>query len=79
MGRATALRRSAFMTVRHVRARLPIGQGFCPVAARDVPRRGIDPGSNVTYRNIPVDGYLAVRTSHVRATGTAATSPIAEV
>lgn len=44
----------------------------------DVTLRGIDAGADVTYRNLPDASFIAVRASHVRATGTTATDLIAE-
>lgn len=44
----------------------------------DVTLRGIDAGADVTYRNLPDASYIAVRASHVRATGTTAANLIAE-
>lgn len=45
----------------------------------DVVLRGADSTTDVTYRNLPDASYLNVRASFVRATGTTATSLIAEV
>lgn len=44
----------------------------------DVTLRGIDAATDVTYRNLPDASYIAVRASHVRATGTTAANLIAE-
>lgn len=44
----------------------------------DVTLRGVDAASDVTYRNLPDASYIAVRASHVRATGTTASHLIAE-
>jgi len=44
----------------------------------DVTLRGLDAESDVTYRNLPDASYIAVRVSHVRATGTTASDLIAE-
>lgn len=44
----------------------------------DVTLRGIDGSQDVTYRNLPDASYIAVRASHVRATGTTAADMIAE-
>jgi hypothetical protein len=44
----------------------------------DVTVRGIDGDEDVTYRNLPDASYIAVRCSHVRATGTTATDLIGE-
>lgn len=40
--------------------------------------RGIDGDADVTYRNLPDASYIAVRASHVRATGTTATHLVGE-
>ena len=40
--------------------------------------RGVAATADVTYRNLPDASYIAVRASHVRATGTTASSLIAE-
>ncbi len=40
--------------------------------------RGVAGDADVTYRNLPDASYIAVRVSHVRATGTTATNLIAE-
>ena len=44
----------------------------------DVTLRGAGSDADVTYRNLPDASYIAVRASHVRATGTTATNLIAE-
>lgn len=44
----------------------------------DVTLRGIDSTADVIYRNLPDASYIAVRASHVRATGTTATNLIGE-
>lgn len=44
----------------------------------DVTLRGVDSAVDVTYKNLPDASYIAVRASHVRATGTTATDLIAE-
>lgn len=44
----------------------------------DVTLRGVDATADVTYRNLPDASYIAVRASHVRATGTTAVDLIAE-
>jgi len=40
--------------------------------------RGVDAAADVTYRNLADGSYVAVRVSHVRASGTTATDLIAE-
>jgi hypothetical protein len=44
----------------------------------DVVLRGVDGSADVTYRNLPDASYIAVRASHVRATGTTAANLIGE-
>ncbi len=44
----------------------------------DVTLRGVGAAEDVTYRNLPDASYIAVRASHVRATGTTASDMIAE-
>jgi hypothetical protein len=44
----------------------------------DVTLRGVEGDADVTYRNLPDASYIAVRASHVRATGTTAANLIAE-
>jgi len=44
----------------------------------DVTLRGVGASADVTYRNLPDASYIAVRASHVRATGTTASALIAE-
>lgn len=44
----------------------------------DVTLRGIGGNEDVTYRNLPDASYIAVRASHVRATGTTASALVAE-
>lgn len=44
----------------------------------DVCLRGVDSDEDVTYRNLGDGAYIAVRASHVRATGTTASNLIAE-
>lgn len=44
----------------------------------NVTLRGVDSDSDVTYRNLPDASYIAVRATHVRATGTTAADLIAE-
>lgn len=56
--------------------RLP--RGIYVGSGGDVTLRGAGASVDVTYRNLPDASYLAVRASHVRATGTTATNLIAE-
>lgn len=44
----------------------------------NVTLRGVDGVADVVYKNLPDASYIAVRASHVRATGTTATDLIAE-
>lgn len=44
----------------------------------DVTLRATGSSADVTYRNLADGSYIAVRSSHVRATGTTATSLIGE-
>lgn len=44
----------------------------------EVTLRGVGSDADVTYRNLPDASYIAIRASHVRATGTTATHLIAE-
>lgn len=44
----------------------------------DLVIRGVDADADVTYRNLPDASYVAVRASHVRATGTTAADLVGE-
>ena len=44
----------------------------------DVTLRGVESAEDVVYRNLPDASYIAVRASHVRASGTTATDLIGE-
>ncbi|WP_261388525.1 hypothetical protein [Qipengyuania gaetbuli] len=44
----------------------------------DVTLRGVGANEDVTYRNLPDARYIAVRASHVRASGTTASDLIGE-
>ena len=60
-------------------ARLPvIPKGIFVGTGGDVTLRGVGATADVTYRNLPDASYIAVRASHVRATGTTAAHLIAE-
>ena len=60
-------------------AELPLAtKGIYVGTGGDVTLRGINAAADVTYRNLPDASYIAVRASHVRATGTTATNLIAE-
>lgn len=71
--------RAPFTVVPDDIAQLPtIPKGIYVGIGGDVTLRGIDGGADVTYRNLPDASYIAVRASHVRATGTTAQNLIAE-
>lgn len=55
-----------------------IPKGIYVGSGGDVTLRGIDGSADVIYRNLPDASYIAVRASHVRATGTTASALIAE-
>jgi hypothetical protein len=44
----------------------------------DVRLRGVNAAADVTYRNLADGAYIAVRASHIRATGTTATDLVGE-
>ncbi len=63
----------------HDSAALPrVPKGLYVGSGGDVTLRGVEAESDVTYRNLPDASYIAVRASHVRATGTTASDLIAE-
>lgn len=71
--------RSPFTIVPDDNAGLPsVPKGIYVGIGGDVTLRGIDGTEDVTYRNLPDASYIAVRASHVRATGTTAANLIAE-
>ncbi|MAQ30845.1 MAG: hypothetical protein CL950_12920 [Erythrobacter sp.] len=55
-----------------------IPKGIYVGTGGDVTLRGIDASSDVTYRNLPDASYIAVRASHVRASGTTASNLVGE-
>lgn len=59
-------------------ALLRVPKGIYVGTGGDVTLRGVDADTDVTYRNLPDASYIAVRASHVRATGTTAANLIAE-
>jgi hypothetical protein len=68
-----------FAIVPHDINALPmVPKGIYVGTGGDVTLRGKDSGADVTYRNLPDASYIAVRATHVRATGTTATNLIAE-
>ncbi|WP_294328622.1 hypothetical protein [uncultured Sphingomonas sp.] len=56
----------------------PIPRGIYIGSGGDVTIRPAGSGADVTYKNMTDCSYIAVRISHVRATGTTATNMIAE-
>ncbi len=55
-----------------------VPRGIYVGSGGDVTLRGMDASADVTYRNLPDASYIAIRAAFVRATGTTATSLIAE-
>ena len=71
--------RSAFAVVPDDEDELPrVPKGIFVGTGGDVTLRAVDSGADVVYRNLPDASYIAVRVSHVRATGTTATDMVAE-
>jgi hypothetical protein len=71
--------RAPFAIVPQDTAELPsIPKGIYVGTGGDVVLRGVDGAADVTYRNLPDASYIAVRASHVRATGTTAANLIGE-
>ncbi|MDX3908433.1 MAG: hypothetical protein QHC67_01245 [Sphingobium sp.] len=71
--------RRPFAIVPHdVNALADVPKGIYVGTGGDVTLRGVDGAADVTYKNLPDASYIAVRASHVRATGTTATNMIAE-
>jgi hypothetical protein len=71
--------RKPYAIVPHDTNPLPIvPKGIYVGTGGAVTLRGVDAGADVTYRNLADGSYVAVRASHVRATGTTATNLIAE-
>lgn len=56
----------------------PIPRGIYVGTGGDVTVRPVGSAVDVTYRNLTDSSYIAVRVSHVRATGTTALNLIAE-
>jgi len=71
--------RAPFTVAPHDTDPLPVlPRGIYVGVGGNVTLRGIDGLADVTYRNLPDASYIAVRASHVRATGTTASGLIAE-
>lgn len=71
--------RRPYAVIPHDSDALPlVPKGLYVGMGGDVTLRGVDAKSDVTYRNLPDASYIAVRASHVRATGTTASDLIAE-
>ncbi len=71
--------RAPYAITPHDTDELPIiPKGIYVGTGGDVVLRGIEADTDVIYRNLPSASYIAVRASHVRATGTTATDLIAE-
>lgn len=76
---ATLPSRAPFAVEPHDSAALPrVPKGIYVGTGGDITLRGVDGDADVTYRNLPDASYVAVRASHVRATGTTAADLIAE-
>jgi hypothetical protein len=56
----------------------PTPRGIYVGTGGDVTLRAAGSAADVTYRNLPDASYIAVRVSHVRATGTTALNLVAE-
>lgn len=56
----------------------PVPRGIYVGTGGDVTIRPVGSAVDVTYRNLTDSSYIAVRVSHVRATGTTALNMIAE-
>lgn len=56
----------------------PVPRGIYVGTGGDVTIRPVGSAADVTYRNLTDSSYIAVRVSHVRATGTTALHLIAE-
>jgi len=75
----TSPSRAPFAIVPHDRQPLfMIPKGIYIGTGGHVTLRGIDSPADVTYRNLPDASYIAVRATHVRATGTTAADLIGE-
>lgn len=71
--------RAPFAVVPHDTNELPaIPKGIYVGTGGDVTLRGVDGAGDVVYKNLPNASYIAIRASHVRATGTTASNMIAE-
>jgi hypothetical protein len=71
--------RAPYAVVPHDTNALPLTpKGIYVGTGGNVVLRGIDGQADVTYKNLGDGSYIAVRVSHVRATGTTALDLIAE-
>lgn len=71
--------RAPFAVVPDDSASLPrVPKGLYVGKGGDVVLRGVDAEADVTYRNLPDASYIAVRASHVRASGTTAADIVGE-
>lgn len=76
---ASSPSRAPFAVVPDDNAALPeVPKGLYIGTGGNVRLRGVDATADVTYWNLPDASYIAVRASHVRATGTTAANLIAE-
>jgi len=76
---ALAPSRSPYAIVPHDVTELPlVPKGIYVGTGGNVVLRGSDASADVTYRNLADGSYIAVRASHVRATGTTADNLIGE-
>ena len=71
--------RAPFAVVPHDTQPLPVvPKGIYVGTGGSVTLRGVGGAADVVYRNLPDASYIAVRASHVRASGTTASDMIAE-
>ena len=71
--------RSPYSIIPHDTAALPmVPKGIYVGSGGDVTLRGVEGAEDVVYRNLPDASYIAVRASHVRASGTTAANLIGE-
>ena len=71
--------RAPFAVLPHDTVPLPVvPKGIYVGTGGDVALRGVGAAVDVVYRNLPDASYIAVRASHVRATGTTAANLVAE-
>lgn len=75
----TSPSRTPYAIAPHDQDPLPmVPKGIYVGTGGHVTLRGVDSDTDVTYRNLPDASYIAVRATHVRASGTTATDLIAE-